>query len=207
MGERHRASAGVQKNRFKFFHFTSFSASIFQNNMKMGDLYKNKFRLDTTRLSTWDYGSNGKYFVTICTDHKVPYFGPVDKPGAIFSKIGDYACQCWESIPLHYPFVQLDQFIIMPDHIHGILCFGKKNRTGWNPNQFGPQSQNLAAVIRGYKGGIKTFANIHAIDFHWQSRYFDRIIRNDRELNLIRNYILNNPRKWLAEHGQGRKHP
>ncbi len=166
----------------------------------MDDLFKNRFRQGSTRLSNWDYGSNGKYFITICTDNKVPYFGPIDKPNKDHTEIGQYATLCWKSIPEHYPFVVLDEFIIMPDHIHGILCFGKKNRAEWNPNQYGPQSQNLAAVIRGYKSAIKTFASIQAIDFHWQARYFDRIIRNDQELDLVRNYILDNPRKWLAEH-------
>ncbi|HBB90342.1 MAG: hypothetical protein A2X22_11535 [Bacteroidetes bacterium GWF2_49_14] len=172
----------------------------------MDDLYKNRFRQGSIRLSTWDYGSNGDYFLTICTKDRVPYFGPIDRPGRDHTEIGQYAIVYWKSIPEHYPFVVLDEFIVMPDHIHGILSFSKKNRNGWNPNQFGPQTQNLASVIRGFKGAVKTYASIHDIDFHWQGRYFDRIIRNDQELDLTRDYILDNPRKWLAEyeHLQGR---
>ncbi|MFA5817054.1 MAG: hypothetical protein WC865_15715 [Bacteroidales bacterium] len=112
------------------------------------------------------------------------------------TKIGDYVIKCWESIPAHYPFVELDSFILMPDHLHGILCFGKKEQSECNPNQFGPQIQNLAALIRGFKSSVTSFAKAHFIVFHWQPRYFDRIIRNEEELNQIRKYIRDNPVKW-----------
>jgi len=172
----------------------------------MDGLFNNKFRIDSARLSTWDYGSNGLYFITICTDHMLPYFGSVEKAGVIYSKIGNYACHCWESIPLHFPFVQLDQYIVMPNHIHGILCIQKQSCRSWHPNQFGPQSKNIASIIRGFKSAVKTYANQHGIDFHWQTRYYDRIIKNEGQLDRVRNYISNNPRKWLAEHGHGQKH-
>ena len=164
----------------------------------MDDLFNSKFRTQSTRLSSWDYSSNGKYFVTICTDQKVPYFGYIDNSGILNpTEIGDYTRKCWESIPEHYSFAELDSYILMPDHLHGIICFGKKVRTDWSPNQFGPQSQNLAAVIRSFKGAVKLFANKQPIEFHWQSRYFDRIIRNDWELEQIREYIRDNPKKIL----------
>ncbi|MFA5816731.1 MAG: hypothetical protein WC865_14045 [Bacteroidales bacterium] len=162
----------------------------------MNDLGINNNGRQSTRLSSWDYGSNGKYFVTICTDQKVPYFGQINNSSLVSAEIGDYAIKCWESIPEHYPFVELDSFILMPDHLHGILCFGKKIRSDWNPNQFGPQIQNLSAVIRGFKSAVTSFAKTHFIEFHWQPRYFDRIIRNDKELVQIREYIRDNPGKW-----------
>lgn len=172
----------------------------------MDGLYKNKYRIDAARLSSWDYGSNGMYFITICTDQMLPHFGPIDKPGVTYSKVGEYANQCWESIPQHFPFVQLDQFIIMPNHIHGILFIRKQSCTGWHPNQFGPQSQNLASIIRGFKSAVKTYATRHAIDFNWQTRYYERIIKNNHQLDVVRNYILDNPCNWLVEHVHGQKH-
>lgn len=159
----------------------------------MDELYNDKYRPHSTRLKNWDYGSNGKYFVTICTEQKVPHFGQIRDSGFNFSKIGDHAKKCWESIPGRYPFVELDEFILMPDHLHGILFFGKKGRPDWNPNQFGPQLNNLPAIIRGFKSGVTSFAKASFIEFNWQPGYFDRIIRNDRELNQIREYIRNNP--------------
>ena len=159
----------------------------------MDDLYSNKYRTKSARLPSWDYGSNGKYFVTICTDHKVPHFGQVENSCLVTTELGDCAKNCWESIPKHYPFVELDAFVLMPDHLHGILCFGKKDRSEWQTNLFGPQLQNLAAVIRGFKMGVTSYSRSHSIEFRWQTRYFDRIIRNDKELELIREYIRDNP--------------
>jgi REP element-mobilizing transposase RayT len=110
--------------------------------------------------------------------------------------MGQMAVEYWTQIPKHYPFVHLDAFVVMPNHIHGILFFDRPDKTDWNPNTFGPQSQNLAAVIRGFKSATKRYANQHNIPFEWQSRYHDRIIRDEKELNAIRQYIINNPSKW-----------
>ncbi len=89
--------------------------------------------------------------------------------------------------------------------MHGIIIIDKKN-TGETQNfaspqvitqnKFGSQSQNLASIIRGYKVGVKKYATIHHIDFAWQSRFHDRIIRNDRAFQNIAKYIKNNPDKW-----------
>jgi REP element-mobilizing transposase RayT len=162
----------------------------------MSNLFNDKFRTKTTRLASWDYGSNGKYFVTICTDQKTPYFGSINDSNLLDgTEIGDYAKKSWESIPDHFPYVQLDCFILMPDHLHGILCFSKKERSVWQTNQFGTQTQNLGSVIRCFKGEVKRFATRQSIDFQWQARYYDRIIRNDLECDQIREYIINNPAK------------
>jgi putative transposase len=163
----------------------------------MDDLFQNKYRKRPARLSNWDYGANGQYFVTICADQRHPYFGQIEESGLVPSKLGEYAIRCWGSIPEHYPFVQLDEFILMPDHLHGILSFGKKNRSEWKANQFGPQHQNLATVVRGFKMAVTSFAQANAIEFKWQSRYFDRVIRNDYELDRVREYIRENPVKWV----------
>jgi len=102
----------------------------------------------------------------------------------------------WKEIPAHYPFVEIDEFIVMPNHIHGILFFNRPDKKDWLPNQFGVQSQNLGAVIRAFKSSLKRYSNQNNIDFEWQSLYHDRIIRNDKALNAIRRYIINNPLKW-----------
>jgi putative transposase len=162
----------------------------------MNDFLLNNHGRQSTRLSSWDYGSNGKYFVTICTDQKVPYFGNIENSMLISTEIGDFASKCWTSIPDYHPFVELDSFILMPDHLHGILCFGKKERSDWKQNQFGPQAHNLGAVVRGFKAAVTSFAKSNTIPFQWQPRYFDRVIRNDHELNLIREYIRDNPGQW-----------
>jgi len=185
------------------------------------DLYRNKYRINSARLADWDYGSNGFYFVTICTKNKERYFGEIQTaslPGNEMQNdlsgketqnlaslqvtdIGMIAFQYWTEIPVHFPFVELDEFIIMPDHLHGILLFNKIEHSTWQPNKAGPQSRNLASVIRGYKAGVKTYATTNEIEFQWQPRYYDRVIRNSNELERIRKYISDNPTNWLSEQG------
>jgi len=194
------------------------------------DLFRNKYRINSARLADWDYSSNGFYFVTICTKNKEPYFGTIQNtnlpgnetqnthPGnetqnthpenetqniasLQATDIGMIAFQYWTEIPAHFPFVELDEFIIMPDHLHGILLFNKIGQTTWQANKAGPQSQNLASVIRGFKAAVKAYATKNEIEFQWQPRYYDRVIRNSNELERIRKYITDNPNNWLSEQG------
>jgi REP element-mobilizing transposase RayT len=91
--------------------------------------------------------------------------------------------------------VELDEFVVMPNHIHVILFFNRPDKIDWQPNKFGVQSKNLGAVIRAFKSSVKRFANQNQIEFEWQSRYHDRIIRNEKGLNAIRHYIRENTSK------------
>lgn len=88
----------------------------------------------------------------------------------------------------------------MPNHFHAILIIGKNEfnsvKSIENQNKFGPQSKNLAAVIRGFKSSVTTFARKNAIPFDWQSRYHDHVIRSMDDFARISNYIINNPMKW-----------
>ena len=85
----------------------------------------------------------------------------------------------------------------MPNHIHGVLFINKANKHDWQLNKFGVQSQNLASIIRGYKASVKTYATINDIKFDWQPRYYDHVIRNEKEYLNINGYIANNPEQWL----------
>lgn len=170
----------------------------------MSDKFKNKYRIPTNRLPGFDYGSQGYYFVTICTKDRLHYFGEIinvvephhcaalPQNQMILSDIGNIAKQFMIDIPKHYPFVTDDEFVIMPDHVHCLLFLNPENKIDWTPNQFGPQSKNLGAIIRGYKSSVKRYANQNLIDFEWQARYHDRIVRYEREYYPVKNYILNN---------------
>ena len=187
-------------------------------------LYQNKYRIATTRLQNWDYGSPGLYFVTINTKNREKYFGEIAGVPHIegvantvgdannveadnytplhylhYSEMGLMAIKFWCELPLHFPFVVLDEYIIMDDHLHGILFFDKPGYNEWNTNQFGGQSENLASVIRAFKSSLKRYANQNNIPFEWQSRYYDRIVRNENELNNIRRYIIDNTLKEIKE--------
>lgn len=185
--------------------------------------FLNKYRIPSARLQNYDYGSNGAYFVTICTANRECYFGEISDGQMILSAIGDIAFKYWIDIPNHFPFVVLDAFVIMPNHVHGIIVIDKHESVeGTVPvetqnfaslpvsdnnvppvsdnnapkNKFGRQSQNLASIIRGYKSGVKKYATINQIHFAWQPRYHDHIIRNNDEHRQIADYIRDNPSKW-----------
>ena len=180
--------------------------------MSDADLFQDKYRVPSTRLPGYDYGHTGAYFITICTVHRQPCFGQIEVPNgdwaAAFvrpSVLGQRVLSGWASIPHFAPFATLDAFVLMPDHVHGLLLFEKDEPTGPPlpyENRFGPQRQNLASVLRGFKSGVSTFARTHALSFHWQPRYHDRIVRSDHELTRIRHYILSNPTRWQTEHNK-----
>lgn len=159
-------------------------------------LFQNKYRAETHRLAGYDYGYSGMYFVTMCTQDRAHYFGEIVDGKFIPSKIGQIAIDYWTDIPNHYPFVDFEAFVVMPDHMHGILLFDRPDKIDWTPNKFGPQSKNLGAVVRAFKCTVKRYANQNEIPFQWQRNYHDRIIRNFNEFERISRYIENNPRKW-----------
>lgn len=93
----------------------------------MAAKFKNKYRIESTRLQHWDYGWNAAYFVTICTKDRICYFGEVIEGEMELSDTGKMANKIWKDIPKHFPFVKLVNHIVMPNHIHGILVIDKPN--------------------------------------------------------------------------------
>ena len=167
------------------------------------DKFKNFYRVKSARLPNWDYGSNAIYFVTICTNDRKDFFGNIVETQNFASLqktiIGELAEKFWFEIPDHFPFITLDQFILMPNHIHGIICINSSEFHTYQPNRFAPQSKNLPSVIRGFKAAVKKFATINNIEFSWQPRYYDRVVRNENELVRIRRYIIDNPSNWQKD--------
>jgi len=162
--------------------------------------FQQKYRVDSARLAGYDYGSNGAYFITVCTRNRENYFGEIDENAALITTAAaQIVVDCWQAIPTHFPFVVLNAFVLMPNHLHGILFFDKPDYNDGQPNQFGPQIDNLAAVVRGFKAGVTKQTRTQQIDFGWQPRYHDRVVRNDDELNRIRTYIDNNPSQWQQD--------
>ena len=163
--------------------------------------YQEKYRIASARLAGWDYGSNATYFITLCTQNRVHAFGEVIDNEVDLNSLGQVAWDCWHAIPEHFPFVALDKFVAMPNHVHGILRINKSSRDGApsSINQFGPQAQNLGSIVRGFKIGVTKFARQHQLPFDWQPRYHDHIIRDAASLERIRQYIVENPQKWAED--------
>jgi REP element-mobilizing transposase RayT len=146
------------------------------------------------------------YFLTICTQNRRPYFGEIMASQLVggdstlnATVLAHRALECWNEIPEHFAFAVPDTCVIMPDHVHGVVIFQKSDAEIDRHNTFGPQRQNLASVVRGFKVGVKAWATRQGLEFAWQSGYFDRVLRNDVELEKARQYISNNPNQWLAD--------
>ena len=86
--------------------------------------YKQKYRVESNRLKDWDY-STGAYFVTVCTKDRVNYFGDIKNGEMELSETGKIAKQYWAEIPLHFSFVKLNEYVVMPNHVHGIIMINK----------------------------------------------------------------------------------
>jgi REP element-mobilizing transposase RayT len=212
----------------------------------MNDLFKNRYRTKTTRLQGWDYGNPGYYFVTITTKNRERFFGEIKNDDVLLSEMGEMTKNLWMKIPEQFDGVELDEYIIMPDHVHGIIhimsynrrdtepphndvvhtrrdvacfrrdvaCFrrdannrvstgdhipignsGDKN-SGGITGKHNPMLHDVSIpkIIRYFKGRVtfeinKKFRKNH---FAWQSRYYDRIIRDDVELENVRRYVRDN---------------
>jgi REP element-mobilizing transposase RayT len=185
--------------------------------------FKGKYRVASARWPAWDYGRNAAYFITICTANRAPYFGQIVNGETAVTPVGQSARDCWREIPAHFPFVLLGEFVVMPNHVHGIIIINKPDdgdattptvetqiiaslppsqspdQTQKPKNKFGPQSQNLASIVRGYKIGVTKFARQNDIPFGWQARYHDHVIRTPAEYDRISHYIYHNPQKWADD--------
>lgn len=150
------------------------------------------------RLKNYNYSKNGCYFVTICIQDMEKIFGKVVNKKMILNKFGRFTKECWREIPNHFPFVRLDAFVIMPNHVHGILIIDNDGEN-IDENYIWQKkwARSLSSVIRGFKIGVSKFIrNNGKKNFRWHKSFHDHIIRNPIELNKIRSYIENNPRKY-----------
>ncbi|NJD23661.1 MAG: transposase [Melioribacter sp.] len=159
--------------------------------------YKGSFRIESSRLKTWDYSNPWWYYITVNTKIHVSYFGRVEKGKMILSEIGKIVEKYWKEIPTHFPGIELDYYIIMPNHLHGIIIINPQVET---PDRASLQNPLLSQIINQFKGSVKRWANKNNYtNFSWQPRFYDRIIRNEKELFNIRKYIEQNPLKWELE--------
>ncbi len=165
----------------------------------------------TTRLPNYDYSKNGFYFVTICAWERKKYFGEIINGKIELNEIGKMVKQYWEKIPQHFENIFLDKFVIMPNHVHGIVVIERdspsvgtrhvaslRNIASIQINKFGPLYQgSLSTIIHAFKASVTRESRRKKILYKiWQRSFHDHIIRNDLDLMRIREYIQNNPRNW-----------
>ena len=189
------------------------------------DKFQDKYRINTARAWWHDY-DGGAYFITICTKGREHYFGEIEDGKILLSEIGDYSRQCIEQITQHNPYAEIPLYVIMPNHLHLIVFIvetvhapSPKNHpfkdnletvhapslqpSRWKNDNVDKEMQfiskkkhRLAVTIGSLKSAITHFANQNAIDFAWQPRFHDRIIRDQPEMNRIATYIENNVANW-----------
>jgi len=158
-------------------------------------LYNKQYRVESARLREYDYSICAWYYVTINVFQHQELLGFVQNNIMLLNDLGEIVQSEWLAIPRIRTNVGLDEFIIMPNHMHGIVII-EGNKAG-NNDLFKNDKQNLSNIIRGFKGSVTS--KIHKLgltDFQWQPRFYDRVIRNERELFYIRQYIEQNPLKW-----------
>lgn len=166
----------------------------------MAKKFRNKYRIKSARLAHWDYGKNAAYFVTICTKNRVCFFGDVENGQMMLNNIGLIAQKRWLEIPNHFPFVNLGAYVVMPNHVHGIIIINVETPTVETPN-LGVSTKKwkpgtLGVIINQYKRAVTIGSRKINAYFGWQPRFHDRIIRNHIAFHNISKYIQNNPGKW-----------
>ena len=183
-----------------------------------------KVKRRSIRLKEYDYTQPGAYFVTICAHDRRDIWGKVRGGVVTLNGLGQVIGDCWENIPAHFSHVRLDQYCVMPNHLHGILLFtqmgrgtiyrapttveaeplrgtaGSESPSGKTVEQYSkPTVGSLPTIIRTYKAAVTRHARRTMQDSPvriWQRGYFERVIRDEREFEQAREYIANNPAKW-----------
>lgn len=166
-------------------------------------------RRKSNRLKNLDYSSSAWYFITICTNHRQKYFGEINNNQMILNRYGELINNYWLKIPKRYNNVELDEFKIMPSHVHGIIVIKNiLNPVGTihelslqNTCKYDGWLQRRNMLICKIIGFFKmnTSKYIHRTglnSFKWQRSYYDHIIHNEYSLFRIREYVKNNPKNW-----------
>ncbi|MFH1665222.1 MAG: transposase [Candidatus Omnitrophota bacterium] len=167
----------------------------------------------TIRLKNYDYTKQGAYYVTVCVTRRKCIFGDVRDGEMVLKDAGRMAGEWWQKLPLHFPNIEMDEYIIMPNHLHGIIIVGAPLVGALNDDGTGVKNDNRAGTrpaptlgrIIGALKSITTNEYIRNVKTRnwppfekrlWQRGYYEHVIRNEHDLVYIREYITTNPAKW-----------
>ncbi len=153
------------------------------------------------RLPHYDYASPGGYFVTVCTSRRACLLGRVESGAMAPNPFGKIVETCWRDLPNHYPHVILDAFVVMPNHVHGILFLESSRGRPTSPSGIG-RRHGLPEIVRAFK----TFSarRINGLRHapgkaFWQRGYHEHVIRDETSLAEIREYVATNPARWALD--------
>lgn len=151
--------------------------------------FLDKFDSNSILFKKYDYSSPGIYFVTICTGDRICYFGNIVDGIMISFPICEVVRNIWLELPERFAYVNLDAFIIMPNHFHGIFVLSK---------EYGDLIHQR--IIRYFKAkSTKTIQDSCFSRFEWQCSYYEYVVHSAKELSAIRHYIVNNPMRWALD--------
>lgn len=178
-------------------------------------------RRKSIRLPEYNYASPGAYFVTLCTHQSCNFFGEIAGGKILLNEAGEMVKRWWLKIPDKFPTIQLDTYILMPNHLHGIIKILESNnqpkRVGADPcvrpeeklakNQFTSIDATLPDIVKWFKTmstnefirGIKLGKWDHFNKHLWQRSYYDHVIRKLSNISEVREYIENNPLRWVVK--------
>jgi putative transposase len=158
------------------------------------------------RLKEYDYTLEGGYFITIVSMGHHSIFGNIDNNKAILNDLGKIVNKCWQNMPDHFNNITVEPFIVMPNHIHGIVTIYDDDGRGTiyrapTMEKYGrPTVGSIPTIIRTYKAAVSRNARreLGIIDI-WQRNYYERVIRDRLELENISSYIISNPENWAND--------
>jgi len=166
----------------------------------VGEMVDTKYR-KTIRLKNYNYNNNGFYFITILAHKRSNLFGNIVNSKVEFNQLGELVNNHWHEISNHFDNVTLDQFIVMPNHIHGLILVENAFAESSEMNRFQKvTSKSLSSIVQNYKASVSREHNRQGVSKKiWQSNYYERVIRTEKELEKCREYIMNNPLKWQLD--------
>ncbi len=160
-------------------------------------------RRRSLRLKGYDYSQAGAYFVTICTHRRTCLFGDLAQGVVRLNEVGIIAQQTWDELPVHYPHVSLDAFVVMPNHVHGIILLTD------DPVVVGAGFKPAPTKLHAVPEIVRAFKNFSARAINdrqgspgasvWQRNYYEHVVRDENDLSRIRQYIANNPVCWAED--------
>lgn len=177
------------------------------------DKFQNKYRIPSARAQWWGYTNPGAYFITICIEGRHHYFGEIRNGVMELSNLGVIADILWHEIPNYSKNVKLGAFVVMPNHIHGMLILPESTTVEtlratplrWSPPKneqmasISPKPNSVSTIVRSYKSAVTKHANRLGLPNGWQARFHDHIIRDDASYQRINDYIENNPKNWKED--------
>jgi REP element-mobilizing transposase RayT len=154
----------------------------------------------STRLRGYDYSQSGAYFVTVCVRNRQSVFGKVTNGRMMLREAGRMVEEEWLKTPAVRPQVQLDEFVVMPNHFHGIIMIRNEPTIVGATRRVaptGPTAGSVGAMMAQFKSiATKRMRALGHSSFAWQRNYYEHIVRDEDSLNRIREYILTNPLRW-----------